>query len=58
MKPGAKPKPAGEKYQAVTLRLHPLHVKRLHALAARLGVSQGQVVSSALELLARKAFRS
>lgn len=50
-KPGAKPKPAGEKFQAVTLRLHPRDVKLLRALAKRLKLSQGETVCQALYAL-------
>lgn len=50
-KPGAPAKPASEKYQAVTLRLHPATVKRLRKLAKRLKLSQGQVVTNALEAM-------
>jgi hypothetical protein len=50
-KPGAKPKPAGEKYQAVTLRLHPRDVKLLRALAKRMKLSQGEMVSAALRAM-------
>lgn len=50
-KPGAPAKPASEKYQAVTLRLHPAAVKQLRRLAKRLKLSQGQTVTKALESL-------
>ena len=50
-KPGAPAKPAGEKYQAVTLRLHPRDVARLRKLAKRLKLSQGQTVTLALDAL-------
>lgn len=50
-KPGAPAKPASEKYQAVTLRLHPAAVKQLRRLAKRLKLSQGQTVTQALDAL-------
>lgn len=50
-KPGTPAKPACEKYQAVTLRLHPTTVKRLRKLARRLKLSQGQLVTTALEAM-------
>lgn len=51
--PGAPAKPASEKYQAVTVRLHPTTVKRLRKLAKRLKRSQGEVVSMAIDVLER-----
>lgn len=50
-KPGAPAKPASEKFQAVTLRLHPRAAKRLRRLAKQLKLSQGQTVTLALERL-------
>lgn len=47
-KPGAPAKPASEKYQAVTVRLHPTTVKQLRKLAKRLKMSQGEIVTRAL----------
>lgn len=47
--PGAPAKPPGEKYQAVTVRLHPDTAWRLQRLAQRLQSSQGEVVTALLE---------
>lgn len=52
-KPGAPAKPASEKYQAVTVRLHPTTVKRLRKLAKRMKMSQGEVVTKAIDVLER-----
>lgn len=52
-RPGAPAKPVSEKYQAITLRLHPTMVKRLRKLAKRMRLSQGEVVAQALADLER-----
>lgn len=50
-RPGPRPKPAGERYEALTIRLPPRDAERLREAARVRGLSLGAVVLASLELL-------